>query len=516
MRRSRAGMEARLPSGEARELLREKGQFWTPDWVADAMVRFALAGGATEVFDPAVGAGAFFRAARRHRPAVGLRGCEISAAALAEARDSGLKPEDLHRVEFRDFVLDPPPGQFAAVVANPPYIRHHRIGPLAKARLRRLAVETIGVPLDGRAGLHAYFLVRALSRLAPGGRLAFLVPADTCEGKYASALWAWISREFRIDAVLTFSVEAAPFPQIDTNALVLMIRRVAPRGKMVWAACRERASPGLLSWATRPHPLESGSLLAVERPLDEALATGMSRVPNPGADCAARLADYCAVVRGIATGANDFFFLTAKEARSTGIPPDLLKRAIGRTRDVTGDRVTHADLERLDAAGRPTYLLALGASPADALPEAVARYLAKGTEAGLPDRTLLATRRPWYKWEARTPPPFLFAYLGRRSARFIRNDARVVPLTAFLCVYARQGVKADVDALWAVLSHPATLANLKAVGKSYGSGAIKVEPRALERLPLPEVALREAGLAPPPRVPSQVALPFAPAAPAGY
>lgn len=36
----------RLPaSGPAREALRQKGQFWTPDWVANAMVSYALNGG---------------------------------------------------------------------------------------------------------------------------------------------------------------------------------------------------------------------------------------------------------------------------------------------------------------------------------------------------------------------------------------------------------------------------------------------------------------------------------------
>src|SRR5438270_11688370 len=49
-----------LPSsGPAREALREKGQFWTPDWVADAMVAYMIGTDTDHVFDPAVGAGAF-------------------------------------------------------------------------------------------------------------------------------------------------------------------------------------------------------------------------------------------------------------------------------------------------------------------------------------------------------------------------------------------------------------------------------------------------------------------------
>jgi hypothetical protein len=51
--------------------------------------------------------------------------------------------------------------------------------------------------------LHVYFLLRALERLAHGGRLAFIMPADTCEGVFAPQLWSWIARHYRLDAVVT-------------------------------------------------------------------------------------------------------------------------------------------------------------------------------------------------------------------------------------------------------------------------------------------------------------------------
>ena len=114
---------------------------------------------------------------------------------------------------------------------------------------------------------------------------------------------------------------------------------------------------------------------------------------------------------------------------------------------------------------------------------------------GLASRALISTRRPWYKMEVRqTAPPMLFSYLGRRNARFIRNRAGIRPLTGFLCVYPRQDDRAFTERLWKALQHPDTLANLPLVGKSYGSGAIKVEPRALERLLIPEHVLSAVGL----------------------
>jgi type I restriction-modification system DNA methylase subunit len=46
-----------------RDALRGKGQFWTPTWVAEAVVHYLLPHCAS-VFDPCVGDGAFFRAVK--------------------------------------------------------------------------------------------------------------------------------------------------------------------------------------------------------------------------------------------------------------------------------------------------------------------------------------------------------------------------------------------------------------------------------------------------------------------
>jgi hypothetical protein len=96
--------------------------------------------------------------------------------------------------------------------------------------------------------------------------------------------------------------------------------------------------------------------------------------------------------------------------------------------------------------------------------------------------------------EQRTPPPILFAYLGRRDCRFILNEAGVVPLTCFLCIYPWETNREAVKELWRALNHPKTLQNLAFAGKSYGGGAVKVEPRQLDTLEIPASVVREIGL----------------------
>ncbi|MBI3946062.1 MAG: N-6 DNA methylase [Armatimonadetes bacterium] len=69
-----AGRPEVLPrSGAAREALRRKGQFWTPDWIADFMVAYVLHDRPSEMLDPATGGGAFFRAASAMRRSTASR-----------------------------------------------------------------------------------------------------------------------------------------------------------------------------------------------------------------------------------------------------------------------------------------------------------------------------------------------------------------------------------------------------------------------------------------------------------
>lgn len=489
----------RLPTGAKREALRVKGQFWTPSWVAEAMVAYPLAAGATAVFDPAVGAGAFFLAARKVGAEIGREvtcaGTELDPQAIGEARQTGVQEGDLAGVSIRDFVQDPPQEIFEAIVANPPYIRHHRLSSATKAFLRRFALGLMGRTIDGRAGLHVYFLLRALQLLRPEGRLAFIMPADTCEGVFSRPLWDWITSHYCLEAVVTFSSEASPFPGVDTNPVILMIRNGELQEQLLWARCTQPGGDALKAWVLSGFAKRAGDGIVVQtRDLSEALRTGLSRAPDTRDEVGPVLADYATVLRGIATGDNEFFHLTTARAAELGIPQVFLTPAIGRTRDVIGDEIDSDTISRLQASGRPTLLFSPDGRPLSAFPESVQTYLRQAEEKGIPKKPLISTRRPWYKMERREPPPILFAYLGRRNARFVRNRAGVVSLTCLLCVYPRENDPVYIEKLWQVLRHPETIANLVRVGKSYGGGAIKVEPRALETLPLPHSIVAEVGL----------------------
>jgi hypothetical protein len=483
-------MQQTLPTlWSEREVLRNKGQFWTPSWVAEAMVAYVM-NDTDLIFDPATGTGAFFKAMLKLQKA--------NTYFYGTDTDDGLLLADIYQnekaaVEKRDFVKNPPVRKFKSIVTNPPYIRHHRLDPETKAFLRQLSFELTGKTIDGRAGYHVYFLIRALSLLEEGGKLAIIMSADTCEGHFAADLWKWISANYCLECVITFAENATPFPGIDTNAMIFLIKNAKPANRINWVKVSKANSNELLNYVLDDFKMDSYSTLnVIERDLDEAITTGLSRPQNDNPCFKYRLSDFATVMRGIATGANDFFFLTSEQIEHYKIPDQYLKRAVGRTRDIADSVFTKNDLAELDKNKRPTFLLSLNDS--DEIDATVADYLKIGEELGLPNRSLISQRTPWYKMERRNVPPILFAYLGRRNSRFIMNSAGVLPLTGFLCLYPIGDSQEFVNNLWQALNHADTLKNLNLVGKSYGGGAIKVEPSKLAQLPISEDIVEKYGL----------------------
>ena len=481
---------------KTREQLREKGQFWTPDWVAKAMIAY-VARLPDTILDLGVGAGAFYDALLtnyENAKQYNYLGVDIDDDLLESLNKR--KVSSTHHFQKKDYILENIPETFGAIISNPPYIRHHRLSQDTKKKLTDISVKLLGKKIDGRAGIHVYFLLLALKNLKKDGRLAFIMPADTCEGIFAKDVWSYITSHYCLEAVATFSPKSTPFPKIDTNAVVFLIRNRQKKQHIYKVHCNTLSEQGLFN-VIKSNFMESNNDVEVTKvDLDKALKVGLSRDSNAFVEHAFVLRDFAKVVRGIATGENDFFFMNSKIKSELNLEDEYFIRAIGRTRDITDESITDDLLDKLDKQGRPTYLLSLDGVPFKDLSQNIQKYIKLGEAKGINKKALISTRNPWYKMEVRKSPPFLFAYLGRRNVRFIKNDATAVPLTSFLCVYPNKSDKEYIQKLWKVLNHPDTLANLKFVGKSYGSGAIKVEPRSLENLAIPDEVIKNYGLLP--------------------
>lgn len=451
----------------------------------------------SRLLDPAIGPGALAAACRDLATEdLKVKAFEVDESVLSfEHSNEGFAKNQILELTLSSFIEDRANFKVGAIIANPPYLRHHKITPEIKNRCQEIVQTEFGIKIDARAGLHIYFLVKSLGHLSEGGRLVFLLPADTFEGVFANSLWTAISKRYKIDGVITLSSDVAAFPGVDTNALIVSISKNSPDEKMTWTCWagenRETFAPAVAAaFAGDFDSAREFGLVSESVSIQTAITRGFTRSQTQPDVEGLPFTQIARAVRGIATGGNDYFAFTRSRIAEHNLDLADFVRTIVRVRDVPGGELTSDDLEELDRGGRPTYLLSIDSKTK--MTNEIKNYLQLGEDSGLSKGALVSARKHWYFMEKREHVPILFAYLGRRNTRFIRTRCDVSPLTGFLCVYPLAGI--DTDKLWVALNHPSTILELAKVGKSYGDGAIKVEPGGLRKLIVPFPALEAAGL----------------------
>lgn len=525
---------SRLVPQDARRTL---GQFWTPAPIAEFMTQWAVQKPEDRVLDPAFGSGVFLLAAMKCLLTLGqsesvasrqVAGVELSPLAFLMGTANVLLhyPQARPSLHLGDFVVpqrepleilrEPPavynveavqlvlpgleptaptafPDCFDAIVCNPPYTRHHHLPEAYKATWAAQMEQEFGLRLSRFSSLFAYFFVQATRMLKPTGRMAFITPAVVFEASYSHRVKEFILRHLRLRAIITFHESLSVFEGVDTAACITLLEGPeAPPVKQVihievneWPGVKElleavnQGNAARYPWGTIS-PMTLQELQPRRKwtiiPQESDRFDNKSFVP---------LVQIARVVRGIATGANNFFVLSDAEVREWGLNPRYLRPVLTKNREASGYVFDQDDFERLGCEGKKRWLLYLTGPVQPGTPEE--HYIHHGEAIGLHTRSLVRTRSRWYEMEQREPAPIYFTYLSRKKSRFIYNRAGVLALNVFLCVYPEPAIarsETALKALLAVLNSAVSKEALRHVGRSYGGDTIKLEPRELDRLPV--------------------------------
>jgi adenine-specific DNA-methyltransferase len=517
---------------------RTLGQFWTPRPIAQLMSRWAIRSPDDCVLDPAFGSGIFLLTAMDRLAHLGaptgtisqqVAGVELSPLAFLMGLTNLLLRHDPRaqlRLRWGDFLLperEPDtvlkelsityaaraqqmtlpgmeivaptafPDQFDVIVCNPPYTRHHHLPEAYKSSWATVMKQEYGIRLSRFSSLFAYFFVQASRMLTPTGRMAFITPATVFEASYSSQVKAFIRRHLRLRAFISFDEALSVFEGVDTAACITLVEgpRTPVRDQVIHIQMGEW--PGVEPVL---QTIEQGGSVTTDwgssREIDlstleprrkwTVIGRENSRFDN---EHFVPLSTLARVVRGIATGANDFFVLSDDEVVQWGLDQANLRPVLTKTREVPGYVFGQADFDRLGREGKKRWLLYLTEPVTPSTPEA--RYVQHGKVRGLHERSLVKTRSFWYAMEQRDPAPIYFTYLSRKRSRFIYNQADVLALNVFLCIYPKPAISQDgttLKALLAMLNSLVAKDSLRHVGRTYGGDTIKIEPREMDRLPV--------------------------------
>ncbi|MEP7010189.1 MAG: N-6 DNA methylase [Acidobacteriota bacterium] len=477
------------------------GAYYSPHSLVEPMVAWALTRADQSVLDPSCGDGIFLAAAGRRLRELGANPREISA--LLHAVD--LNPDaarftrerltalglPLANVRVASFFSLPPPGGLTGssegvdlVIGNPPYIRYQDFSGLARQEALARASDA-GVQLNRLASSWAHFVAHTVAFLRPGGRLAFILPAELIHASYAAPLREYLRRSFAEVSVVSF--RQAVFPEVQEEVVLLL------------ASGKDRA-PERLRLAEVESPADLADLAAVLEGAEE-FHPGVEPakwVPgytdHPGAvsldllsarGLLAPLSDVGKANIGFVSGANEYFVLTPGEARHWRLPDSSLQPALVRARQIPGLRITKADLSLGNSQGDRCLLWL----PGEHLTAAEKRYIRHGEELGYSERYKCRVRSPWFRVPGVVSPDAFLTYMSDVVPRLCLNQAKTVASNTLLTIRL-QGVPAALRrAFVAAFYNSATLMSAERIGRSYGGGVLKLEPREADRLLVPSVEL---------------------------
>ncbi len=472
---------------------RERGAYFTPSWLARSLAKWAVRDRHDIVIDPAAGDGELLVAAADRLLHLGgvpqghVVGVELHARTSQRLKTRLSRYEASREMIHGDFfrLWDCLP-KCDAVIANPPYVRHHEIPRPQVVRMRDALDGRAGY-VGGRASAWAYFLVHAASLLKSGGRLAFVLPAEVLTSDYARALVDSLAIHFQaLDLVYC---DGIVFPGLSQKA-VLFLAEGYDTGGNVKHETRWRSLQLTVTGGQQVEPVDidclgsdavapRGSLLRLLAPA-EVLAVEQTLA---GMEGLLRLGDAASIGIGYVTGASRFFHLSEERRKAVGLPVRHLTRALARSSAAPGVLFNGDDWASTRKDGKACWLF----TPRDCREIEVQRYLRRGRKKRVNKTYKCEGRSPWWSVALSEPAPAFMSYMGA-NPRILANRAAVQVSNSMFELRSLRDVSADLLAAASLTSVFQLSALLNA--RLLGGGLRKLEPSDAARVLVPRTGDR--------------------------
>lgn len=465
-----------------------RGAYFTPAPVAEFIAEWAIRTPDDTVLEPSCGEASFLLAAHERLRRLGqtasapgqLVGVELdrpSADTAGRALSSAGAEATIH---VGDFFSMAGQRKYTAVIGNPPYVRYQSFSGTARRAAQEAALAQ-GVRLTGLSSSWAAFTVQAAHQLTDQGRLGLVLPAELLSVNYAAEVRRFLLERFQRVRLVLFDKLVFADAQADVVLLLAEGRGKTDRFEVYQARdAADLANVQAASWAQTSF----GQGKWTSALLDAGAAANYRDVAeHPGF---ATLSEWGRSYLGAVTGANTWFTLTAGEAETLGLPAaELLPISPPGSRHLRGLAFTQADWQRLRDEGRRAYLF----RPQDQPSAAALARIRDGEAQGIDGAYKCRVRKPWWRVPLVAPADLLLTYMNHDTPRLAANRARVRHLNSVHGVALRPGLRRlGMDVLPLAALNSATLLGAEVVGRAYGGGMLKLEPREADALPLPSPA----------------------------
>lgn len=475
---------------------RKLGAFYTPSNISDLLSNWSIRHADDRILEPSFGGCGFLKSAVDRLKALGninpksqIYGCDVDPNAFEHLSNTLGDQAELGHFIQGDFLnvasIESWRGQFDVVIGNPPYLPYQKIDPIVRDPALQ-HIKSIGLKLGQRSSLWAYFVALSIGNLADGGRIAWVLPGSFLQADYAHGVRRFLAARF--EKIRAFSVQQRLFLEegTDEETVILLGEGFTSQPRsIVPADISLSVCPDLSGLASSVNAWLAGELISTSD--CSAAVTGQispqarSVLDSLGASpYSETLGKYLSIRIGLVTGDNPFFLLTRDRARELGISEDKLRPVLSKFSYFDGLYFSRDDQNKLlEKGGRALLVNCANTGNEPALQAYIDRYPAEKIKS-------VGTygKRPcWTSPEDGNIPPAFFPVMHHLGPRLILNHSGANCTNTLHRAFLKPLVSEDKCKLLSI-SLLSTFSQISAeiVGRKYGSGVLKHEPRDAERI----------------------------------
>lgn len=322
-------------------------QFFTPPAIAGIMAKWLLENENLQtVLEPAFGLGVFSRALLKRKNDLQIKGFEIDDVIFKQAKKEFSRTDKVNLL-LEDYMYNDWANKYDGVICNPPYFKFHDYD--NKNILKEIEGK-LNCKLNGFTNLYTLFLLKSIHQLKPDGRCAYLIPSEFLNADYGKSVKEHLIKTDTLRHIIVFDFEENIFDDALTTVSIILCANDGKTDNVQFTNIKSAAELNKIEALISDYPKMSSTAQTYKiQELNPKMKwkTYYQKQNGHKFKNLVPFSTYARVVRGIATGANDYFTFNQSKAKRFGINEKYLLPCICHSVDVRGFTFNSSDFEKL-------------------------------------------------------------------------------------------------------------------------------------------------------------------------
>ncbi|PBJ12208.1 Eco57I restriction-modification methylase domain-containing protein [Flavobacterium sp. ACN6] len=459
---------------------KQTGSYYTPEYLAGFISKKVLSFFerklSISILEPSVGDGSFITEFNKNELLIKLTALDINKDELKKASTKWSKKNaDFQEVDFLNFTSKT---KFSAVIGNPPYIKKTLLSEKQIIACKEIH-KNENLSEKSVKNIWTTFLIKSTTLLKKDGVLAFVLPSELLQVKFAEEIREYLKNQFERIEIYTFNdllfeckgqdtivliaykkhdkkgeffTNIEVIEELENNSFILKNNNLLVDSNVKWTH----------------HFLSSEELTFLDKIKKELNTVDFYSESKPG----------------IVTAANNFFIIDKKTENKYNLSR-FTKPIIQKGILVNGSVVfDEKDFFKIEELNHPTRLLQLNDN--DRISKKLSEYLSIGIDQKIQERYKCRIRNNWYVIpNISTIPDAVFFKRCHNYPKLLKNSSSALVTDSAYKVKMRNSF--DLNSFIFSFYNSLTLVFAETDGRYYGGGVLELTPNEFKKLPIPYI-----------------------------